>query len=321
MGSAIVEHGQTGETAGGRSPGGKPNLVPLLALVGVTAIWGGTFVVVKDVTRQASLVDFLAIRFLIATAVLVSLRPRRSVSRSPRTWGRGVLLGLMLCGACIAQTYGQQHTSASMSGFITGLAVVFTPVLAGVLLRKRIGPAYWGSVAIATAGLAVMSIRSVTIGPGESLTLPCALFLAPHTTALGEWSGAGDAHALTVIQLGMVGVVCLGLGVQDGFVLTATWSFWFPVTGLAVLATAVAYLVQTWAQARLPASVVAVVLTLEPVFAGVFGVAVDGDEMTLRIVLGAVLVLCAMVLAEVRPRPSAGRHRRGSRDSGTSGRE
>ncbi|SFR30182.1 Threonine/homoserine efflux transporter RhtA [Lentzea waywayandensis] len=305
MGAAISERGKIGPPADRTTLGTKLDLIPLLALVGVTVVWGGTFVVVKDVTQQASPMDFLAVRFLIATAVLLALRPRWPVNPSRTMWGRGVLLGLMLCGAYIAQTYGQQHTSASISGFITGLAVVFTPVLGGMILRKRIGLACWSSVAVATTGLAVMSLKSFTIGFGESLTLLCAIFLAMHITALGEWSGTGDAYVLTVVQLGVVGSVCLALGAMDGIVLPATWSFWAPVVGLAVLATAAAYLVQTWAQARLPASAVAVVLTLEPVFAGVFGVVVDGDEMTLRIVIGALLVLGAMFLAELRPKSPA----------------
>ncbi|MFS8104548.1 DMT family transporter [Lentzea alba] len=302
MGTATSEYEQASPHAGSSSLSRKLNLAPLLSLVGVTVVWGGTFVVVKDVTLQTSPVDFLAVRFLIATVVLMSLRPRRLANLSRKKLGHGVLLGLMLCGAYIAQTYGQQYTSASISGFITGLAVVITPVLAGVFLRKRIGLTCWCSVVTATIGLAVMSIRDFTVGFGESLTLLCALFLAIHIVALGEWSKTGDAHTLTVIQLGVVGLVCIALGAPDGITLPTTWSFWIPVIGLAVLATSVAYLVQTWAQARLPASAVAVVLTLEPVFAGVFGVVIDNDELTLRIVIGAVLVLSAMYLAEFRPK-------------------
>ncbi|MEU5844908.1 DMT family transporter [Saccharopolyspora shandongensis] len=272
----------------------------MVSLIAVTVVWGGTFVVVKDVTRQASPMDFLAVRFLIATAVLAALRPRRGLKLSRKQLGHGVLLGLALGVAYIGQTYGQQHTSASMSGFITGLSVVFTPVIAGLFLRYRIGLATWCAVVIATAGLGVMSLRGFAIGPGESLTLLCALFFALHIVALGEWSTVRDAHALTVVQLGVVGVLCLALGAPDGITVPMDWGFWIPVIGLAVVATAAAYLMQTWAQARLPASVAAIVLTLEPVFAGVFGVLVDHDELTGRIIVGGALVVGAMYLAEFR---------------------
>lgn len=279
---------------------GRAKPLALASLVMVTAVWGGAFVVVKDATRQASPVDFLAVRFLIAAVVLGAWRPRRVLELSRKQWGHGVLLGLALGAAYLAQTYGQQYTSASMAGFITGMSVVFTPVLAGLLLRHRIGRWTWGAVAIATVGLGAMSLRGFTMGPGEVLTLLCALFFALHIVALSEWSTPRDAYALTVVQLGVVGLLCLILGGRDGIVLPADPGFWFSVVGLAVVATAGAYFAQTWAQSRLPAVVVAVALTLEPVFAGVFGVLVDHDELTARILLGGALVVGAMVLTEFR---------------------
>jgi drug/metabolite transporter (DMT)-like permease len=272
----------------------------LVSLVVVTAVWGATFVVVKDVVEQAPPMDFLAVRFLLAAGVLTLWRPGRLLSLSRGQCGHGALAGLLLGVAFIGQTVGQQYTSASMTGFITGLSVVFTPVLAGVLLRHRIGSATWAAVTIATIGLAMMTLRGYAIGPGEALTLLCALFFALHVVALSEWSTAGDAYALTVVQLGVVGVVCLGLGALDGIDLPSNRSFWAPVIGLAVVATAGAYLVQTWAQARLPAAVAALALTMEPVFASAFGVLVDHDEVTIRIVLGGVLVVGAMILTALR---------------------
>ncbi|WP_083752625.1 DMT family transporter [Actinosynnema sp. ALI-1.44] len=268
--------------------------LPLVALLVVTATWGGTFVVVKDVTQQAPPMDFLAVRFLLAAGILALWRPSRLLALSRKQCGHGVVMGLLLSIGYIAQTFGQQYTSASMSGFITGMSVVFTPVVAGVLLRQRIGLSMWATVAIATGGLAIMTLRGFAIGFGDGLTLLCALFFALHVIALSEWSTEGDAYALTVVQLGVVGVLCLVLGVPDGMDLPASQSFWIPVLALAVVATAGAYLVQTWAQARLSAVVAALALTMEPVFASVFGALVDGDEITARVVLGGVLVVGAM---------------------------
>jgi drug/metabolite transporter (DMT)-like permease len=285
-------------------PARRTNLLALVSLIAVTAVWGSTFVVVKDVTQQATPMDFLAVRFLIATAVLAALRPRLLLRLSRRQWGHGVLLGLALSAGYIGQTYGQQYTSASMAGFITGMAVVFTPVIAGMLLRHRISRAIWCAVAIATAGLAIMSLRGFAIGPGEFLTLLGALFFALHIAVLSEWSTAQDAYALTVVQLGVTGLLCLVLSSPDGIALPASGSFWISVIGLAVVATSAGYLIQTWAQSRLPASVAALALTLEPVFAGVFGVLLDNDELTVRIVVGAALVIGAMFLAELRSSPS-----------------
>ncbi|MFI0462980.1 DMT family transporter [Saccharopolyspora sp. 5N102] len=272
----------------------------LASLVIVTAVWGGTFVVVKDVTQQAPPMDFLAVRFLVAAGALALWSPGRLLVLSRKQWGHGVLMGLLLGIAYIGQTFGQQYTSASMSGFITGMSVVFTPMIAGLLLRHRIGLATWGAVGIATVGLGILSLRGFTIGLGEGLTLLCALFFALHVVALSEWSTARDAYALTVVQLGVVGVLCLMLGAPNGIALPGGQGFWIPVIGLAVVATAAAYLIQTWAQAQLPVVVAALALTIEPVFASVFGVLVDHDEITIRVVLGGILVVGAMALTEFR---------------------
>ncbi|MEV5541713.1 DMT family transporter [Saccharopolyspora shandongensis] len=288
------------DTGPQRSRPGVWNLLALSSLAGVTAVWGGTFVLVKDAVSQAPAMDFLAVRFLIAAAVLLMLRPRRITMLSRAGWGHGILLGLALGVAYIAQTYGLRYTSASLSGFITGMFVVFTPVIAGLVLRHRITRATWAAVGIAVLGLGLMSVQEFAVGPGELLTLMCALFLALHIVGLGEWSSPHDAHALTTVQLGVVAAMCLVVGVPDGLDLPADWHFWVALIGMAVIATSVAYMVQTWAQARVPASQAAVVLTLEPVFAGIFGVVFDHDQLTAQIVLGAALMVCAMYLAELR---------------------
>lgn len=136
----------------------------LASLVIVTAVWGGTFVVVKDVTQQAPPMDFLAVRFLVAAGALALWSPGRLLVLNRKQWGHGVLMGLLLGIAYIGQTFGQQYTSASMSGFITGMSVVFTPMIAGLLLRHRIGLATWGAVGIATVGLGILSLRGFTVG-------------------------------------------------------------------------------------------------------------------------------------------------------------
>ncbi|CAM04967.1 permeases of drug/metabolite transporter superfamily [Saccharopolyspora erythraea NRRL 2338] len=275
-------------------------LLPLFSLVAVTAVWGGTFVVVKDAVSQAPTMDFLAMRFLIATAALAALRPSRVTTLSRAGVKRGILLGMALGVAYIAQTFGLEHTSASLSGFITGMLVVFTPVIAGLVLRQRIGKVTWTAVAIAVAGLGLMTVHEFAVGPGELLTLVCAVFLALHIVGLGVWSPGHDAHALTVVQLAVAACICFAFGWWDGIDLPSDGGFWLALVGTAVIATAAAYVIQTWAQARLSLPQAAVVLTLEPVFACIFGVVFDHDELTTRIVIGGALVVGAMYLAELR---------------------
>src|SRR4051794_24209680 len=147
-------------------------------LVVVTAIWGSTFVVVKDAVEEMPVLDFLAWRFGIATVALILIRPK-SVTRLGKDGLRaGLLLGLALGGGYVAQTYGLRTTPASVSGFITGMFVVFTPLVAGLLLHRRIGLQAWGAVALATLGLALISLHGTSTGRGELLTLICAFCFA-----------------------------------------------------------------------------------------------------------------------------------------------
>lgn len=284
-------------------PVGSPNrrnLVALALLVVIAAVWGGSYVVVKDAVVRAPVMDFLAIRFLIATAALAAVRPKTLTRLNRAGFQHGALLGLALSVVYIAQTYGLRYTSASVSGFITGMFVVFTPVITGLVLRRRIGAVTWWAVTIAMLGLSLMSVRSFSVGLGELLTLVCALFLALHIVGLGEWSSRHDAHGLTVVQLGVVTIICFAFAAPGGIHLPSDIGFWTALVGMSVIATAAAYMMQTWAQARLPAAQAAVILTLEPVFACVLGVAFDGDALTFPIVLGASLMVGAMYLIEFR---------------------
>jgi drug/metabolite transporter (DMT)-like permease len=279
--------------------------VATVSLVGVTAVWGSTFVVVKDAVDRMPVMDFLAWRFAIAALVMAAARPRAVARVGPRGRRSGVLLGLALGGGYIAQTFGLQHTPASISGFITGMFVVFTPLCAAVIFRRHITVATWLAVLIATGGLALISLRGVSIGSGEAVTLLCALAFALHIVGLGEWSSSYDAAGLAVIQLATVAVVSIVSAAPSSLAPPPDYGVWGAILLTAIAATAVAFFVQTWAQAHLSPTRAAVVMTMEPVFAGVFGVAVGGDDLTARTVAGAALVLVAMYLVELGPRRGA----------------
>jgi drug/metabolite transporter (DMT)-like permease len=276
--------------------------VATFSLVAVTAVWGSTFVVVKDAVDRMPVMDFLAWRFAIAAIVMAAARPRSVAALDARGRRVGVLLGLALGGGYVAQTFGLRHTPASISGFITGLFVVFTPLCAGVLLRKRIDVMTWVAVVVATVGLGLISLHGFSIGHGEAITLLCALAFALHIVGLGEWSPSYDAAGLAVVQLTTVAVICIAIAAPSSLAPPPDWGVWGAVLLTAVAATAIAFFIQTWAQAHLPPARAAVVMTMEPVFAGIFGVAIGGDSLGPRIVVGAVLVLGAMYLVELGPR-------------------
>jgi drug/metabolite transporter (DMT)-like permease len=278
--------------------------IATVALVGVTIVWGSTFVVVKDAVKHMPVMDFLAWRFAIAALVIFAVRPRAAFALSAKGRRSGIILGIALGAGYIAQTIGLQHTPAAVSGFITGLFVVFTPLCAAVLFRQRIDRVTWGAVALATVGLGLISLQGFSVGSGEALTLLCAFFFALHIVGLGEWSAANDAAGLAVVQLGVVAVISILIAAPSSLAPPPDARTWGAVLLTAIPATALAFFVQTWAQGLLPPTRAAVVLTMEPVFAGIFGVTVGGDSLTTRIVIGAVLVLIAMYVVELGPRHS-----------------
>jgi drug/metabolite transporter (DMT)-like permease len=275
------------------------------ALLTICIVWGSTFVVVKTAIERMPVMDFLAWRFLIAALAMLALRPRSVARLSPADRRHGVILGLVLGAGYVAQTFGLQHTPATISGFITGLFVVFTPLCAGLLLRARVPAAAWVAVALSTAGLALLSLHGLTVGRGEAITLLCAVSFALHIVGLGEWATPGNAYGLAVLQTGTVGVVSAVISAPDTLAPPPDAGVWGAILLTALAATAFAFFVQTWAQAHLQPVRAAVVMTMEPVFAGVFGVALGGDRLGLRTVVGAALVLAAMYLVELGPRRGA----------------
>jgi drug/metabolite transporter (DMT)-like permease len=275
------------------------------ALLVVCVIWGSTFLVVKDAVERMPVMDFLAWRFAIAALVMAAARPGAVRALSPRARRHGVVLGLALAAGYVAQTFGLERTPATVSGFITGLFVVFTPLCAGALLRKRVDLMSWVGVVVATGGLALLSLRGLSVGTGEAITLLCAVSFALHIVGLGEWSTPRDAYGLAVVQLSTVAVVSIVSAAPDSLAPPPDAGVWGAILLTALAATAFGFFVQTWAQAHLAPTRAAVVMTMEPVFAGVFGVGVGGDRVGVRLVTGALLVLAAMFTVELGPRRGA----------------
>jgi drug/metabolite transporter (DMT)-like permease len=278
---------------------------PTLALVAVTAVWGSTFVVVKDAVQQMPVTDFLTWRFALAALAMLVLRPRAIASLGTAGRRAGLLLGLALGAGYLLQTLGLQTTSAAVSGFITGMFVVLTPLGAAVILRQPPGRTAWLAVVLATVGLGFLALRGFSIGGGELLTLGCAAAFALHIVGLGRWAPSYDVYGLAVVQLITVAGMCAAVAVPGGLAVPPDAGVWGALALTALAATAIAFVVQTWAQAHLPPTRAAVVMTMEPVFAGLFAVVAGGERLGPRTLIGAALVLAAMVLTEVGPRRGA----------------
>lgn len=278
----------------------KPKLATLV-LLGVTASWGSSFFMVHDLVDRIPPLDFIAVRFAIASVLLLLLAPRAIPRLSPAARRQSVVLGAVYGVAQILQTTGLAHTSASVSGFITGMYVVLTPLLAAVLLRNRITRTTWVAVGIALAGLAVLSLDGFSIGYGEALTLVSAVLFALHIVGLGAWATEQDALGMSILQVVVVAVICMVCSAPGGIVLPQSTGDWSMVVYLAIFPAGLALLGQTWAQAHLSATRTAIVMTTEPVFAALFAVALGGESPTVRMVAGGLMVLLAMLLAEMRP--------------------
>jgi drug/metabolite transporter (DMT)-like permease len=274
----------------------------VLALLAVAAAWGSTFFLTKDLLTRMDVADYLALRFLIASIALILVHPPAISRLSRLDRGRAVALGITYGIAQLVQTEGLRHTSASVSGFVTGMYVVFTPLLAAVILRHKIGRWAWVAVILATIGLGVLSLRGLSMGTGELLTLASAGLYALHIIGLGAWSTPQNAFGLSALQMVVITCVC-GIGaLPGGFAVPDSAGDWVSVFYMALVAGALALIVQTWAQAHLTPTRAAIAMTMEPVFASSFAVLFGSESVTWRMLVGGALVLSAMFLVELAPR-------------------
>jgi drug/metabolite transporter (DMT)-like permease len=280
----------------------RGQLLATAALLAVTASWGSTFFMIKDLLERMPTLDFLAVRFTIAGLVMFALAHRYVLALPRETLRRAVVVGAIYGVAQILQTAGLAHTAASVSGFITGMYVVCTPLLAAALLGTRITGVTWAAVALATAGLGVLTLEGLSVGYGEALTFVAAVLYALHIVALGAWSTARDALGMSVVQLLVIAVICLVATAPDGVVLPETRQDWVAVVYMALVAGALALIAQTWAQSQLSPTRTAIVMSMEPVFAAFFAVLLGGEDLGARMLVGGAMVLAAMLVVEVGPR-------------------
>jgi drug/metabolite transporter (DMT)-like permease len=271
----------------------------LVALVAVTAVWGVTFVQVKDAVALYPLFAFLAVRFAIATLVLAVPSWPRARGLDKEGAAGGALLGLLLAAGYALQTAGLERTTVSSTGFITGMYVVLTPLLALVLFRARIGLAAWGGVVLATAGLAMLSgIHGGSVA-GDLLVLAAAAVYSLQIVLLERYAPRFDPLAFTFVEMAaafagllVVAVVLGDLQIPHG------WTVWGALLVTGVFASALGFLVQAWAQRRTSATRTALAFSMEPVWAAFFGYTLAGDRLGALGWGGCAAIMAGIVLAE-----------------------
>ena len=273
--------------------------LPLLALVGVTAIWGVTFVQVQDALALYPLFAFLAVRFAISTIALAPFAwsPLRALPREGFLAGVGV--GALLAAAYGLQTAGLDLTTVASTGFITGLYVVFTPLLALALFGTRVPRAVWAGVALAVVGLLLLSGVPGGSAAGNALVLASALAAAFQIVAMERFAPRYDPRALTFLQMATSFVGFAVLAVVFGQVEVPRGStVWGALLVTGLFAGALGYLVATWVQARTTAARAALVFTLEAPFAALFGVLLADEVLGWAGWLGCAVMMTGIVLAE-----------------------
>jgi len=287
-----------------------------ISLLTIAFIWGLTFVMVQDAVRAYPVFAFLSARFILAFLTLLLLtfllRGRMAgwgqATPMGKQIGAGIVIGLFLFAGYAFQTMGLVYTTPAKAGFITGLSVALVPLLGVLLLRERPHPAVWAGVGLATAGLALLSLVGVNLGegvnPGDVLVFFCALSFAGHIFITGRFAHRMNPLVLTLTQLLTVAVLAT---VVSHFFEPPTPIFpggqpLFVAIFTGVLATAVAFGVQTVAQRFTTATHTALIFATEPVFAALASFAIIGERLGPPQVLGGALILAGMVTAELGPR-------------------
>jgi drug/metabolite transporter (DMT)-like permease len=275
-----------------------------LALVGIASVWGLTFVMVLDATQLLPTMAFLAYRFIPA-ALIVAVIFHRQLRALPRGgWRAGLVMGIFLTGGYIFQTLGLEETSASNAGFITGLFVVLTPVLGAAFLRQRIPLLAWVAAAVSMFGLWLLSGAGGDFDlRGDGLVLLCAFSLAAHILATSAAVERFDVGALLAVQLGVVGFTCLAIAAIAGQLEPPKGAtVWSALLVTSLVASALGFFVQTFAQKHAPPARTALILASEPAFAGLFGWLLNDERLSATGWLGAALIMSAILTVEVVPR-------------------
>lgn len=281
----------------------KTQILADLALVFVTLIWGATFVTVQEAIKFIEPYYFLTIRFSIAAIIMLLITNKRLKNVTKASLVKGIIIGIMLFAGYAFQTFGLKYTLASNAGFITGLSVVIVPVIVTITTQKFPGIIPVLGTLSATCGLALLTIdSSLKLNPGDLLVMLCAFSFAFHILLLGKYSPDNDPFALATIQIGTVALLSFIAALiketpppSSNF----TSEVWGAILITSVLATALAFFIQTWTQKYTSPTHTAIILTMEPVFAAVFAYFLGGETFTMQKIFGACLILFGMLSSEL----------------------
>jgi drug/metabolite transporter (DMT)-like permease len=276
-------------------------------LLTIGFMWGAAFVFMKDAIAQQPFMDFLATRFTLATILLLMIQPKQLKGFERRDLKIGIPAGVLLAGTFITQTIGLELTTAAISGFLTGLYVVFTPLLGWLVFRSRVSGRVGVGSLVALSGLGLLSgaaASSVELQIGQIWLIACAVIAGFHFIVLGRFSSGMSSYRLTTVQIATVAVICWVFALHDGYQAPPNEGVWIAVVFTAAFATVFAFWGQTWAQARLDPARVAIVMSSEVIFAALIAVAVGQEVLSVTTLMGGALMFGAMLIIEWPSRKS-----------------
>ena len=280
------------------------------ALVAIALIWGATFVLVKQALGDISTLLFLTLRFGVATLALAllfgrsasaDLRHRHNLGPS---LGGGALAGLCLFSGYVLQTFGLKYTTAAKAGFITGLYIPLVPLFGAVIYRRKPRWIEVSGVGCAFLGMTLMTVQGdiFSIGMGDLLVMGCAVAYAFHILVLGHFAVEASTPVLTVTQIATAAL--LGLSTfwwTEQPRVRWTVGVWVAIGVTGILATAVAFSVQTWAQQYSSPTRTALIFATEPVFAWATSYILLREGLSGRGMVGAGLILAGILIVELKP--------------------
>lgn len=272
----------------------------VVALLFVGFVWGAAFVLMKDAIKEQPYMDFLATRFTVAALAMFILRPVVASRIQSGDLKYGAVAGVILAFAYITQTIGLELTTASISGFLTGLYVVLTPLFAWLLLKQKISLKIAVGAMLAAVGLGVLSgaSDSVEFQIGQLWLIACAVLYAAHILVLGKYGQNRDSYRFAMLQIAFVAVVTWVFALADGYQAPPNFDVWFAIFFTALLSTVFAFWVQTWAQTIIEPSRVALLITSEVIFTALIAVGVGQEPLTLTMAVGGSIMVVAMLLVE-----------------------
>ncbi|KAB3534777.1 DMT family transporter [Alkaliphilus pronyensis] len=272
-----------------------------LALLGVTVVWGSSFVLTKGALDYLPTFNFLAIRFIIAAFLSSIIFYKNMLSIKAETLKYGVLIGVVLFAAYALQTVGLNYTSASKSGFITGFSVVIVPVLSALLLKRPPHKEAIVGVILAIIGLGFLTIDStLLLNKGDFYTLIAAIMFALHIITVGKYTVMVDSIAMAIIQIAVVGVLSLFVTLSvENPIIPKGFDIWSSILILSMLATSGAFIIQNAMQKFTSPTHTALIYTGEPVFSAMFAYLLLGERLTGQGIFGSILILAGMLISEL----------------------